>query len=299
MSDRCSVGGFLSRGGALQVLAGWAPAAAPALTPGGGARARRTACLLSLLLWLSGCGDQLVEYPFYDLPPPTIVSTWPLADATSVAAESMISAVFSQAMSTASIDTVSFTVTQGSTPVAGVVSLDVAGHRATFDPVAALAAGRLYTATITTAAENSDGTALVADYSWSFMLSDFQVVELSVTALRVAAPDYALDVTGLRLLTDAHGVVQSVTGSVELRARSVSGQSWVLLNAAGLDTYAELDVAFTSAGAMPIALSIPAQALALTSTDLTVPQTRTLIVVNTVDGVRSYQAFEVSFHSTR
>lgn len=257
----------------------------------------RSALLFLLLGWV-GCGDQLVEFPLRAPSSPTVIATLPLAEATSVSADRTISAGFSEAMSAASIDVSSFTVTQGATPVTGVVSLDVAGRVASFDPVALLTAGARYTATLTTAAKSMQGTGLAADYRWSFTLSHFDVVERSASAERVAAPDYELDTTAIMLLTDANRIVQSVSGSAELFPGAISGQRWALVHASGLDTYATLHAAFSAAG-MPITLSIPAASFALTDENLTVPQKRTLIIANIVDGVPSYQAFEITFRSGR
>src|SRR2546426_8195915 len=64
------------------------------------------------------------------------------------------------------ISTASFTLKQGTTPVAGTVSYT--GLTATFTPAGNLAPLTTYTATITTGARDLAGNALAADFVWSF-----------------------------------------------------------------------------------------------------------------------------------
>jgi len=69
-------------------------------------------------------------------------------------------------MDPSTITNATFTLTQGTTPVAGTVTY--AGVTATFKPTANLAASTVYTATLTTGVKDLDGNALAANYSWSF-----------------------------------------------------------------------------------------------------------------------------------
>jgi hypothetical protein len=78
----------------------------------------------------------------------------------------IITAVFSKAMNPATINATTFTVKQGTTAVAGTVSYS--GTTASFTPTAVLAANTLYTATITTGAQDVAGNAIAANYVWSF-----------------------------------------------------------------------------------------------------------------------------------
>ena len=84
---------------------------------------------------------------------------------TFVAVNSSISAMFSEAMDPASITVSSFSLKQGSTPVAGLVSY--AGLTATFDPTNDLAFDTTYTATITVTARDLAGNALAMNYIWN------------------------------------------------------------------------------------------------------------------------------------
>jgi hypothetical protein len=83
-----------------------------------------------------------------------------------VAINQIITATFSEAMDPSTVSTTTFTLNQGTTPVAGTVSYT--GVTATFTPAGNLAPLTTYTATITTGAMDLAGNALAADFSWSF-----------------------------------------------------------------------------------------------------------------------------------
>jgi len=99
--------------------------------------------------------------------PPTVVSVTPPNGAVGVCPSTVVTATFSQAMNPTTITTTTFTLTgPGTTPVAGVVTY--AGSTATFTPSSALAVNTLYTATITTGAQDTFGNALASNFVWSF-----------------------------------------------------------------------------------------------------------------------------------
>jgi hypothetical protein len=101
--------------------------------------------------------------------PPTVVSTIPLAGATNVPANQAVSATFSVSMNPATINGTTFTLTgPGTTPVTGLVAYAAIGNTLTFNPTSNLLANTLYTATITTGAQNLAGTGLAANYVWTF-----------------------------------------------------------------------------------------------------------------------------------
>jgi hypothetical protein len=64
-----------------------------------------------------------------------------------------------------------FILEQGVTPVSGVVTYNGGTNTATFTPDAPLSESLVYTATVTTGAENSGGTPLALDNVWSFTTS--------------------------------------------------------------------------------------------------------------------------------
>jgi ketosteroid isomerase-like protein len=106
-------------------------------------------------------------WTFTTAAPPTVVSTVPVNGATGVAQSATVAATFSVPMDATTINTTTFTLTgPGVTAVTG--SVNFAGSTATFTPGAPLAAGTLYTATITTGAKDPTGAPLTANYVWTF-----------------------------------------------------------------------------------------------------------------------------------
>ena len=109
-------------------------------------------------------------WTFTTAPPPTVISTIPVNGATGVAVDTTVSATFSEAMNPASINASTFTLTgPGATPVAGTVTF--AGTTATFTPATTLATSTLFTATITTGAQDPTGAPLAANFVWTFTTS--------------------------------------------------------------------------------------------------------------------------------
>lgn len=101
-----------------------------------------------------------------DITAPVVSSAAPINGATSVALGSNIAAGFSEAMSAYTINAVSFRLNQGTTAISGTVNY--AGGIATFDPAVNLSPLTLYTATITTAAQDLAGNPLATNMVWSF-----------------------------------------------------------------------------------------------------------------------------------
>ncbi len=125
-------------------------------------------------------------WTFTAAPTPTVVSTVPVNGAAAAAVNTAISATFSEAMNAATINAATFTLTgPGITPVAGAVTY--AGATATFTPTAALATGTLYMATITTGAKDAAGTALPANFVWTFMTAPAPTVVSTVPANNAVA----------------------------------------------------------------------------------------------------------------
>ncbi len=90
--------------------------------------------------------------------PPTVISTVPANLAVGVPINQALSATFSVAMTPATINATTFTLTgPGAAPVTGIVTYAAAGSTATFTPSAPLAYNTPYTATITTGAQNLAG----------------------------------------------------------------------------------------------------------------------------------------------
>ena len=111
----------------------------------------------------AGCGREEGLGPIQ----PAVVSTIPANGAIGVVLNSTVSATFNQTMAPATINATTFTVTgPGGVAVTGTVVF--AGTTAVFTPSSSLAATTLYTATITTGAQNFLGTGLASNYVWTF-----------------------------------------------------------------------------------------------------------------------------------
>jgi hypothetical protein len=139
----------------------------------------------------------------------------------------------------------------------------------------------------------SDDPALANDSN----TAAFGVVESTATAESVPAPDYSLSLGGITLVTDAADLVTEANGDATLTEGLIDGEGYVLVAGGDLDTYAELDAAYIggSPEAVPATLSAALDFL-LVGDDLSTPQVQTLIIANLVDGVRSYQAFTITFN---
>jgi len=101
-----------------------------------------------------------------DITAPTVILVNPADLATNVSVNTSVNATFSEIMDPTTINTSSFTLYDGITPVTGTVVY--VGLSATFTPSAPLLFNTVYTATITTGAKDLAGNALVSDYVWTF-----------------------------------------------------------------------------------------------------------------------------------
>jgi len=101
-----------------------------------------------------------------DTTPPIVSLVKPAANAINVSITSVLSATFNEAISSATINSSSFTLETAGVAVNGVVAYN--GTTATFTPTSALALNTVYKATLTTAIKDLAGNALAANYSWSF-----------------------------------------------------------------------------------------------------------------------------------
>ena len=101
-----------------------------------------------------------------DTTAPTVVFTSPVNGATAAPVKQRINVAFSKAMDPATLTASTFTVKQGSVPVAGKVTS--VGSNATFASAKDLEKGKSYTATVTTGAKDMAGNALPGIYVWNF-----------------------------------------------------------------------------------------------------------------------------------
>jgi hypothetical protein len=101
-----------------------------------------------------------------DTTSPTVSSTIPVNNDTSMSINSALAAVFSEAMDPSTVNSATFILMQGATLVPGTVTY--LGVTAAFVPTTALAYNTMYTATISTGAKDLAGNPLAANYQWSF-----------------------------------------------------------------------------------------------------------------------------------
>lgn len=109
---------------------------------------------------------------------PVVVSTDPANTATSVALNKKITATFSEAMNPVTLNSTTYLLKQGTTAVAGTVTYS--GMTATFSPAVTLLPGTLYTAIITTGAQNPSDNGLATNYVWSFTTTGTVVPPASI-----------------------------------------------------------------------------------------------------------------------
>jgi hypothetical protein len=105
-----------------------------------------------------------------DTTAPTVTSVSPIAGSAANCLTKTVSATFDEPMDPTTIDTTSFIVTAGGTPVAGTVSYDSVAKLATFVPSASsgFAPNTAFVVTLTTSVTDLAGNALAANKVWTF-----------------------------------------------------------------------------------------------------------------------------------
>jgi hypothetical protein len=157
--------------------------------------------------------------------PPTVISTVPANLAINVPINQALSATFSVAMTPATIDATTFTLAgPGGVAVAGAVTYVAAGSVATFTPAAHLASSTTYTATITTGAQNLEGTALASNYVWTFTTAALPVV-IPPTVISTIPTDLAIDVPFNQIV--------SATFSVAMNPATINSTTFTLTGPGG------------------------------------------------------------------
>ncbi len=103
-----------------------------------------------------------------DTTPPTVISNYPLDAANGESISTAVGATFSKAMNPLSLAGNTFRLTQGGVLVPGALSYSAFTRTMSLQPTNPLALDTKYDATITVAAKDLSGNALLATYSWSF-----------------------------------------------------------------------------------------------------------------------------------
>lgn len=117
------------------------------------------------IILVAGC-KKVTEEPGLTSECPIVVSTIPANAAIGVNLNSLVTATFNEEMDPRTINSFTFILKQGTTPIAGIVTYS--GLTAVFKPAANFAPNTSYTATITRGARDPQRNALQADYIWSF-----------------------------------------------------------------------------------------------------------------------------------
>jgi hypothetical protein len=177
-----------------------------------------------------------------DVIAPTVLSVTPGNNATSVSTGSAVSVTFSELMNASTVTSTTFTLKQGSSSVAGIVSCSGAG--AAFVPSAALAANTVYTGTITTGAKDAAGNSMTANYSWSFTTA----VQADVTAPTVVSVIPLSNATSVAVNTKP-----TVTFSEAMNGTTITSSTFTLKQGstvvAGTVSYSGTTATFTPSAA--------------------------------------------------
>ena len=153
---------------------------------------------------------------------PVVITTSPLNLATNVALNKTITATFSVPMDQSTITGTSFTLKNGTTPVLGLVS--GMGNSVSFIPTISLSPLTVYTAQITMAAKNMDGSSIVKDTTWTFTTGEVAPTVLSTDPLNLAA-NVPLNKTVAATFSKAMdpAAISTTTFTVKAGATSVLG----------------------------------------------------------------------------
>jgi hypothetical protein len=202
-----------------------------------------------LLIFSAACGD-------YDKPgsnptvtAPTVTAVAPLNAATTACPNTAVTATFSLAMNSATINGTTFTLTgPGTTPVTGVVTYTASSNTATFTPSSALALSTLYTATITTGATDAYGISLASNFVWTF-----------TTGANPCAPPTVISVTPANLsIGRCPSTAVTATFSEAMNPSTINTTTFTLTGpgttpVTGVVSYALSTATFTPSG--PLALN--------------------------------------------
>ncbi len=158
--------------------------------------------LLLSVLFMAGCKKDDYKGAIQGVCP-VVLSTDPMSNAVDVALNKVIAVTFNTAMRPSTINNTTFTITQGSTTVAGTIAPTANGAVFTFTPTVALSPFAVYTGTVTNSAKDTLGSAMVSNYVWSFTT----IPQVTLSSLPVA------DGTTAGAGTFAQGSVTTVTAS--------------------------------------------------------------------------------------
>jgi hypothetical protein len=148
---------------------------------------------------------------------PVVIATSPINLAIGVAFNKVITATFSVPMDQSTITSASFTLKNGVNPVLGTVS--TSGAVSSFTPNVALSPLTVYTAKISMAVKNMDGSAIAKDTTWTFTTADVVPRVITTDPIKAAT------------LVPLNKTVSAIF-SVAMNASSITTSTFTLKNGA-------------------------------------------------------------------
>jgi hypothetical protein len=145
---------------------------------------------------------------------PIVVSTDPTPNATGVALNKVIRATFNMPMNPLTLSATTYTVKQGAIAILGTITYS--GSTVSFAPAVPLENNKVYTATITTGAANTVGTALASDYVWNFTT----VIPVIVTPPPTSTSNLFFGIFGGNAGITNQGLFTIVNGNIGTTAAS-------------------------------------------------------------------------------
>jgi hypothetical protein len=187
------------------------------------------------MLFIAGCKDK-----DNDPAPETqgssavaVSSTSPGSNTTGVERNKTVTATFNKAMDPTTINLTTFTLAQGTTPVAGAVTYS--GTTASFNPSNTLAAGTTYIATVTTGAKDTGGNPIATNKVWTFTTGG-STSALAIVDLGTAGNYVILAKTAIN-----NNPTSAITGDLGLSPAATSYITGLALtNATGFATSAQV-----------------------------------------------------------
>jgi hypothetical protein len=156
---------------------------------------------------------------------PLVLATSPTSNETGVMLNKVVNATFNMPIEPTTVNTSTFTLKQGTTTIPGMVTYS--GNSAYFTPNANLIGNTIYTATITTGAQNMAGVALASNYVWNFttgaivaprvILTDPFSNETGVSVTKVVTATFDMAMDPVTITTTSFTLKQgttSILGSV-------------------------------------------------------------------------------------
>ena len=155
-----------------------------------------------------------------DTTPPTITSVLPALGAANAPTGTNVTATFSEAMDSTTIDPSTFFLRDSTgAGVAAAMTYDSATRTATLDPNAALIPGQTYTARVLGGAvgvTDLAGISLAADYTWSFTISaggtpqTYSIWNSTATPATPAAADTGAVELGMKFRSSVAGYITAI-----------------------------------------------------------------------------------------